>query len=199
MTLTTDQLKEHVETDLGDDALQRLLDDAYATVANRVGEASGEVTEHYRVFSSDEIIFLNQAIASEDDITSITVRVLAPEAPMEDLELETEEWRWMGGRMIQRLEGTDVDLPTPTWWGFRSVGWPSVELDVVIAYTPASAAEDTPTASRTDRVVIDLCKLAIQYSGLASERAGDYAYTSKEYQAERESLLKELAPKVGFA
>ena len=62
---------------------------------------------------------------------------------------------------------------------------------------------------RYDRVVIDLVKLALEYSGLDSRRDGDYAEESKgargggaqhNYQLEREILISELVTVgVGFA
>lgn len=67
--------------------------------------------------------------------------------------------------------------------------------------TPA-AADD-----RYDRVVTDLVKLALEYSGLDSRRDGDYAEEAKGsrsggqagYQVEREQLIAELATGIGFA
>jgi hypothetical protein len=65
------------------------------------------------------------------------------------------------------------------------------------------------TGDRYDRVVIDLVKLALEYSGLDSRRDGDYAEESKgarggggqhNYQLEREILVSELVNTgVGFA
>lgn len=67
----------------------------------------------------------------------------------------------------------------------------------------------TPSGDRYDRVVIDLVKLALEYSGLDSRRDGDYAEEAMgarggggqmNYQAQRELLISELvAVGVGFA
>ena len=61
---------------------------------------------------------------------------------------------------------------------------------------------------RYDRVVIDLVKLALQYTGLDSQRDGDYAEEAagarggglNSYQMQRDQIISELAPAgVGFA
>lgn len=69
--------------------------------------------------------------------------------------------------------------------------------------------DSTVAGDRYDRVVIDLVKLALEYSGLDSRRDGDYAEEAKgargggaqhNYQLEREALISELVNVgVGFA
>lgn len=82
-------------------------------------------------------------------------------------------------------------------------GHPSVWWGRVTGTLTAAAADD-----RYDRVVVDLVKLALQFSGLDSRRDGDYAEESagsrtggsKGYQQIREDLISELAPAtIGFA
>jgi hypothetical protein len=82
--------------------------------------------------------------------------------------------RW-DGRALRRVGGGE--------WG-----------DTIVVY---DASDDDP---RTDRVVIDLCKLALQYEGLQSSGDGDYDESHLEYQAERNRLISELTSSViGFA
>lgn len=72
---------------------------------------------------------------------------------------------------------------------------------VVVTYD-AAAADD-----RYDRVVVDLVKLALEFSGLDSRRDGDYAEEAlgargggqQGYQVQRETLISELGPTWGFA
>lgn len=68
---------------------------------------------------------------------------------------------------------------------------------ITITYD-AAAADD-----RYDRVVVDLVKLALEYTGLDSRRDGDYGEESKgarggggqlNYQLERQLLIDELLP-----
>lgn len=93
-----------------------------------------------------------------------------------------------GGRYLERLSGGYV------------IGWAATE----VAITFDAAATD----ERYDRVVIDLVKLALEYSGLDSRRDGDYGEESmgarggggqRNYASEREALIAELGPGWTFA
>src|SRR3990172_6191048 len=69
-TLTVAQARQHIETDLVDDALQRLIDDAEAEIASRLGSnaAQTEVLE-----AGEPYLWLARKAAS---ITSIVERFL---------------------------------------------------------------------------------------------------------------------------
>ena len=80
---------------------------------------------------------------------------------------------------------------------------PSVWYGRITGTVTTRAADD-----RYDRVVSDLVKLALQYTGLDSIRSGDYSEEAagartggqKGYQQQREDLIAELAPaEIGFA
>lgn len=82
-------------------------------------------------------------------------------------------------------------------------GRPSVWWGRVTGTITAAAADD-----RYDRVVVDLVKLALEYSGLDSRRDGDYGEEAagartggqKGYQQQRDDLISELAPAgIGFS
>jgi hypothetical protein len=92
-----------------------------------------------------------------------------------------------GGQYLERLSG-----------GYR-VSWGGlVEITM-----------DAGTVSdRYDRVVVDLVKLALQFSGLDARRDGDYSEESmgarsggqEGYQSQRNALISELMPAgIGFA
>lgn len=76
-------------------------------------------------------------------------------------------------------------------------GYPSVWYGRTTGTITATVADD-----RYDRVVTDLVKLALQYSGLDARRDGDYSEEAigargggqKSYQDERDILISELAP-----
>ena len=191
MTITHDDLKEHVETDLDDDALDRLITDAQASIDDRIGPEGAQTIVLGNV-GGDRYLFLPRPISSSADIASITERWGAVERA-----LASDEWRWLGGRQLERLIGSGSTAGTLWgWWEGGSI--PPInagysDVSVVIAFTPKPDA-------RRDRVVIDLCRLALVYNGLSDERAGEYQTRSREdYQAEREKVLSELMPKVGFA
>jgi hypothetical protein len=93
-----------------------------------------------------------------------------------------------GGMFLERLSTDGYVIR----WGGRITG------------TTTLAAQ----SERYDRVVVDLVKLALEFSGLDSRRDGDYAEESigargggqEGYQEKREELIGELAPAgAGFA
>lgn len=80
------------------------------------------------------------------------------------------DYRVVSGGYLERL-------PLTKLWATR------VEVD----YQP----EDDTESRR--RVAIDLCKLAIEYTGLDTERIGDYSYTrQRQYVDERRRILSSL-------
>lgn len=91
-----------------------------------------------------------------------------------------------GGYFLERLQSGYLS----TWNG-----------RVTLTYDAA------PADDRYDRVVVDLVKLALEYSGLDSRRDGDYAEEAagarggglNSYQVQREQLISELAPSWSFA
>jgi hypothetical protein len=86
-----------------------------------------------------------------------------------------------GGAFLERLDA-----------GYQT-GWSGL---IAITYDAA------PANDRYDRVVVDLVKLALQFSGLDSRRDGDHAEEAmgarsggqEGYQSQRDSLISELAP-----
>jgi hypothetical protein len=77
-------------------------------------------------------------------------------------------------------------------------GYPSVWNGRVTGTIAASATDD-----RYDRVVVDIVKLTLEYSGLARRRDGDYSEdaigardggTAGSYAEERAALIEQLAP-----
>ena len=106
---------------------------------------------------------------------------------------------------VELVEGTDFRIGPGGAYIERLVdGYPGTFGSYVIATYDA-----TPNGDLYDRVVIDLLKLDLNYSGLDSQRDGDYAEESKgarggggqlNYQTERDQLISELVPVgVGFA
>src|SRR5690242_17886218 len=105
MTIDAAAFRTHFETDLSDAALGRLLNDAYALLTTRYG-AQGAQTVVLR--SDDRYLVLPQPISSADDIDTIVERQAST-----DTTLTADEWRWNGGRILERLTSGN-----PTFWGF---------------------------------------------------------------------------------
>lgn len=184
--IDVDALRTHLETDLSDEALERLMHDACDAITDRVGSLEQNQIV-LRTFSSDRYLFLPKPIDSDEDIESITYRLGNSE-----LVLAETDWRWIGGRMIERLTGGGESVATSWGWNFVSSSG-DVEFNTVVVYTPKTMV------NRRIRVLIDLVRLATQYTALASERAGDYSSSSLKYKEERAKLINELVPRLGFA
>jgi hypothetical protein len=168
MAIDVEALREHIETDLGDDALGRLLADAEAAIADRAGVAA-ENTIRIQA-GRDRFLILPYAIGGDDAIDSI-VEVIDGV----DVTLDVSDWKWWGGRTLERLY--TGDNARSAWWS-----------EVAITFTP------TEDDARRDRVTIDLVRLAVQHNALKSESAGDYRAESADYQKERNRILSELVP-----
>lgn len=176
LPITVAQAREHIETDLVDAALQRLIDDADATIVERFGPHTAAVTStSFRDMQTDDLLFLNRPMSGNP--TSVTEWMNDFTSQL----LDPTDYRILyGGRALQRLVSGVNGRST---WGAR----------VVVVYTPADEL-----AKRT-RVEIDLVRLAAKYEALDHETVGDYSANHPNYLAEREQLLDALAPAMAFA
>lgn len=173
MTIDIEQLREHIETDLADGPLGRLLADAVATIEEHTGTDGAETV--VTLYGGDPLLFLPWEIVSADDVA--LVEQYGDEI---DHAVAVDDFAWRGGRMLARnINGTR-----------GSARWAPL---VIVTLTPKAQA------ARVDRVTVDLVRLAIQHNALASETAGDYASKSVDYQAERRRILSELAPRMVVA
>jgi hypothetical protein len=149
--LTVAKLREHVPTTLGDDALGRLLDDAYAAVAAEVAPA-GTVSEMHHA-ARGRLLMLNHQASG---IVSVTERATSPTPVV----LDPSDYRLRpSGSLLERLEtGTH---PRGHWWD---------EIDVLLTTVDDEA--------QRDRAVVDLVHLELNFNpGLAAYSTGVYSET----------------------
>jgi len=175
--ITPAQAREHIESDLIDSAMQRLIDDADALIVERFGPHTGQTTDTiFRDMQTDDLLFLKRPL------TGSPVSVTEWINDFSSIVLDPTDYRILyGGRALQRLINGVTGRST---WGAR----------VVVVFNPLDEL-----AKRT-RVEIDLVRLAAQYNGLSREQVGDYMSISKdEYQGERDKILDGLAPAIAFA
>lgn len=150
--LTVSELREHLETDLGNDALGRLADDAESLIIATAGATTAR-TENSNAWGfpggRERIIFAALAINS---ITSIKER---DDLDSAKVTLSTDDYEQQGKRQLIRLRnGTNP----------RSLWAQHVEL----IYVPT-----VDTAIRK-MVQVDLVKIEIMYSGALREKQGDF-------------------------
>jgi hypothetical protein len=161
--LTTDELRQHVETDLSDEALQRIIDAQEERIDDRCG-ASGTQTQAFSPNYSN-VLFPYRKVAS---ITSIVETVGDTSTT-----LAADDYRVVNGKRIDRL-GTGTN--PRTYWA----------PDVLVSYVPEGKTDQRIT------VLINLCKLDIEYSGLKSESIGDHSESHEGYLDEREEIIADL-------
>jgi hypothetical protein len=175
MALTVAQLREHVTSSLADTALQRLLDDAYAAIAEAIG-ASGDVDESHRAGNGPLLMLAHAASA----IVSVT-----EDATGTAVALDPDDYFLRpSGSLLERL----ATGPNPrSYWGGR----------VDLTLTPRLAE------AQRDRVAIELVKLEITSNpGIASQRIGPWTETYAQgggdtegesgYAAQRAAILATL-------
>ncbi len=160
--ITVGQLMEHVETDLSDDALERLVDSADAEIIRAYGPHDGE--QSALVAGRGYRIWLPRPADSISEI----VEWGGWETPGDADTVSADKYALEhGGRTIFR-----TDAPFMT--------------NVQITYTPIA---DNP---RRTQALIDLVKLEIQYRGLNTERVGSYSVTYMDHGKERQNILARL-------
>ena len=170
-------LKTHIEAELADAALQRLLDAAEQTVEQRFGDVTSQVDEFvvdHDMFPDgrDKSVVLTREAGSIATVTEQLFSDTADTLAADDYDLR--------GLVLERLNtGTNPR----SRWGHR----------VTVTYAPF---DDT---SQRIPVIINLVKLELAYRALGAEKAGDYSMTAREYHKERESILGALIRGLNFA
>jgi len=165
--LTTTQLQEHLQSDLSDDALQRLLDSEESEIIRRYG---AHAAANAMLAGGGDRLVLPRQTAS---ITTVIETVSD-----EDTTLSANDHRLWHDAVLERLDTGDNPRDE---WGDR----------VTVTYVPEDRAAQRKLA------LVQLCKLAAAYEGLASEGVGgsDYSMTALDYRRERERLLAALRPR----
>jgi len=161
--ITVAQLRQHVETCLIDDAVQRLIDAADSEIIARLGELA---TATEVLDGGNEMLHLVRKASS---ITSATERVSET-----DYVLGADDYSLLSdGSRVQRLQGSTY--PATSWDG-----------RVTIVYVPIS------DSARRIELEIDLVRLALQYEAHGGKDIGDVSIKPLDYQAEREKLFGRL-------
>lgn len=162
-------LRQHLETDLKDPALQRLLDDADAAIIDRYGPHAGNITVDLE--GAQKLLFLDRPATA-----IVTVSEYAIRDDNVPLVLAANDYRSLfGGHSLERLTtGTNAR----TMWGER----------VTVLYSP------TDEAAKRTMIEIDLATLAANMKiGVTLESIGDYQARYADYTAERERILQRLS------
>lgn len=162
--LTPAEIRKHIETDLEDVPLQRLLDDADRDIVAKYGPHTGNITE--LVVGEGNLLFLSQ-------VPSAIVSVTETRDDADQL-LGATDYRTWYGRVLERIA---TGAFAATTWGER----------VVVVYTPVD------DQARRKRIEIDLVRLAIEYDAQKSSSDGDHSESDVDYEDERQRILGSLS------
>lgn len=166
--MTLVEMRQNVETGLGDDALQRIIDGAEQEIDQQLGAAVSQVDDMEGLVYS---IYTTRPVAS---ITTIVETVGTT-----DTTLASSDYRLRHNSQIDRL---NTGANSRNKWGDR----------VKVTYIPV---DDT---AKRRLALIKLVELSVKYNGLSSESAGDYSASSLDYEGEREKILNGLRRKGFF-
>lgn len=165
MLLTVGELREHLETDLPDEALLRIVTAEEAEIIRRYG---AHATAAETLPGNGEWLILERTATSITTVTEIDADVTTV--------LAANDYRLCQGRQMERLH---------TGANPRSFWAPLV----TVAYVPVDMTAQRKLA------LVQLATLAAKYTAMKSESVGggDYSGTSLDYTIERERLLRSLA------
>jgi hypothetical protein len=168
MSLTVAEVREHVETELGDEALQRLLDAAYQAIDAEAGQG-GDRSE--LLHPGGDLLFLSRRAES---MTSVVERSTTLDA--------TDYLLRPGGLLLQRLStGTH---PSSRWHG---------RIDVTYRAFGEEAERDRVALALLSLDVTHQPGLASQSLGAWSESYQPTTDTTG-YTQERAAILASLNP-----
>ena len=167
--LSVAELQTHLETDLTDPAIQRLIDDAEAEIEERIGPLATQTDEIHGEILAQSIYLTRKASV----ITTVTEEVKSGMAYTSTVLAADDYELHFSGRQLRRLStGTN---PAGTWGD-----------TVTVVYVPIS------DAARRLVITIDLVKVAVAFNALDSEKVGDYSSKSVAYEATRTALINRL-------
>ena len=169
--LTVDQLREHIDTDVTDAGLQRLLDEADFDIVKRYGAHTGTVIEYFTCGAGDSCLYTTRPIGSVSQIIE-TDRGINGDV---ETTLSANDYLNDGVRQLRRISG---GANSASYWAPR----------VKVTYTPSG------DSARRLVVTIDLVRLACRYDAAASTSLGDVSISHVDYALERERILARLQP-----
>lgn len=164
--LTVSEFREHFETDLPDDAIQRVID----SVEDEVTKMAGPVGQHTYVLNGGGkyLFFLNGPILSIDSIEETVGDTVTT--------LDATDYRLVdGGYYAERLYRLALN-PRYTW---------GRQISVTVTHPPASPKRKLTT--------IDIVKGELQYNGVAQESAGGYNVSMGDWLKTRTQLLRSIS------
>ena len=160
--ISLEDLRDHLETGLVDDALEQLVDDIDTDIIRLFGPHDGELTIKTRPGSFMKMAVLPRPAAS---VASISHR---HDLHTDETSIEVEDYELIhGGRALHKR------------WGF----W---HQNVTVTFTPV---EDN---KRRVQVLVDVARLELQFTGVLRQQTGSYTEWTLDLVKERNRILGRL-------
>ena len=174
--LTPTQMRVHIENDLDDTELQRIIDSVEEEMVDKYGPHTTQ-TDELDESRLSNVLFLSRRASAIVTVTEeyraggdVDSTVLSAD----DYDL-TEE----GERLRRLSSGTN---PASTWGD-----------TVIVTYTPRDET------SKREGVLIAMVKLDVQFQGLEAEKGGDFQSQQENYEKNRNNALGRLQQRMGLA
>lgn len=165
MSVTTDDLRARIPTDLDEDTLERIRAAAVEAVNRAAGSATSEV-EVQLAANSDWLSVLRPV----SSVSSIIERARSSSDPVT---LAADDYRLVGKYRILRLQ--DGTNPARCWG-----------QEVEVTYVP-----EVDTETR-DRVALDLAALSIEFRAYEREKSADWEGEQKLWRERHRGLLSQV-------
>jgi hypothetical protein len=163
--LTVDEVREHVETDLGDSPLTRLIEAADQEIIDRLGA----LATHTDVVDGEGLKLLPLSRRAST-ISSVVERVDETDYTLaaNDSVLQADGFR------LRRAQGSNY--PALEWRG-----------QVTVTYVPYGGAAGELAMRK--KLLVDLVRLDVEFDARQSDSIGDASRTSLDHSAERNKMF----------
>ncbi len=163
--LTAKEIREQVQTDLSDAALQKIYDAELKRIEVKVGKNTAVVETKFALGLVDT--YTQRPIGT---INSIGERQTAAAA---QVTLSSDDYRLFGPRGLRRL---DTGTNGASFWG----------SEIVINYDPIDDID------RRNLALVELVRIAVEERAVAAEKDGDYQATYRDPKRARRETLDSL-------
>lgn len=179
--MTQAEMRSHVETDLADADLQRVMDSEEEEMVKRFGDhaasdssAASEVEKFYDAIGQT-FVYLSREVTS---VTTVVEKIVNKYGTSSTTLASNDYELWDNRRLRRLADGTN-----------SRQSWQDV---VEVTYEPYD------DRARRRGLLIQLCKLSLIYDATSSTSVGEVSSSSLDYSSEREKLYGTLVGTGGF-
>lgn len=169
--MTVNEVRNHINTDAPDEAIQQLLDAETEAIEYLLGSVESDITETFNFLDyPDKFLVLKRDAVS---ITSVTE---------DDVALAATDYELLDGNRVLARKGWIMDT-SYIYWGTK----------VTVVYTPRNVSKSGA------RALIYLMKIGLAQNGYDVERNPEFLLDPVDYHKERVRTLRSLQRYTRFA